>query len=970
MDAAAAAIVDYSAEQRRAEQEEANLVKTYMAGGGHNGWMKGVGGTKADNVAPSGLHFAQIPQYATGLPSRACSTTSLNVAAEKASATKHSNDGNHSGLLGGNQKCKWGRRSRLRNLQCMLRQAAAEGFRLLQGAKKQERTGGTPAQSRSFLSGATATAAAVAASSSKDCSTEVAAAPVAAEQTYPGIPTAARKGRSIEGGVLVGEAAGADTSTLLLQRLAQGTQLLAKELDEHIRSFAHAVIPSCKGFLAARMKRRALRPWRRAAVALREKKQQQKQQGEGQRKIICLSSKALGRAYSDNSSAFVAASPGAEEAESRRRSQLLLKEELRRRVYEQLEARAADRQSQPSGESAGGTGEPSGNERQQGRVRVFKTGFDSDPPSSHGSYETATDFESSESAPTEAYVSPSSSCSSTSRSSSRSSSSSRASSNDDDRSGQAPSRVAAVGNPSILTQAAASSRRCYSRASNSAAAEEPALPPGTGTTTADATYAAAPLEPTSLRQYSDELHRRRSKRPDFQWVAAYSKQQHGGSEAAVRKGRRRHVALSISSERGPLRQQLEKFERSRDQQGQAALRQDSASSLRIMQQRRGLEKGSVGSIDLEAYRAQSFVSEKGTLDSLPDSDCCEPSSTLDPVGELPLLVSPPLRAIKRRIRRHSNPYEGMASSNCESIAALIESLAPSREPALVGHMKRDPAAAAAEGWTDVTALASPTATEAASGDCYTYTEGGGDAPALMAKGGAQGGVSARMQQLYASCLQRARSSFLSGKRQHLNGNLLHLREASGVPEAPAVASASAAQIHVEAPIVTSPAEIHPTKSSTSHVTRSSPVVGKAPGPGGVPLPDARTSSAASSVVIPPLPHPAPTFAGEGSPLKVSETAAGAPGDKGRKFIESKEHGMMLDIDYDQVSRNWGATNNTATGPPVSVYSGFTFRQGPADDWLQAREGTIRGYRFDCWSWWCCFAAAGPTGDGLQPDNRG
>ncbi|KAL8434524.1 hypothetical protein Efla_000040 [Eimeria flavescens] len=889
VDAAAAAFVNYEDQQRMAQKEEANLVKSYMAGGGHQGWMT-TGNQLANNVAPSGLQFNAMPQHAAQVPSRDCSTSSLKAKLNWTKLQQKKPDPQPAAFGSVKQRWKNGVRSKLRSVHRMLEQVASEGCRLLQSIKKDQRAGKAAAESRSFHSGTTA-AAAAAGALGKDCGNP-SAMPKGATSSPLEKQTESPQGRPIEGGVILGEGTGPDTSTLLLQKLTKDSQLIAKELDEHIRSIGRSALPSFRGLLASRQKQQALRPWRRAtAFAAAVKKQEQKdQRRKDNSRVMSLSTNGFNHKY-NSGSPCLAEAPTSDGVELRRRAQLVLKEELRRRVYEQMEARAAERQAQSTSWRAQNTGGATeGGEGEGQLLRVFKEGFDTDPPSSHRSYETASEFESSESAPTEAYVSPSSDSSSSSRNSSRVSNSSRLSG---------------------CSRASTSDLRKELSSPNYETLRKMATVRAAANTAAE----AASFESDMGRQTSAEQRRKSKRRADFKWVAAYADQMQGGRATAVGQRRQRHIALSLEHESEPLGEQM-KNSGSQGTLGQmnAPSSHVETSSRRTPPQRS--RKGSTATIDLEADRAESFVSEKGTLDSLPDSDCCEPSAMCSP-QQFPVLISPCRSSFRRRFRRGSTRSDRIAS-NCESIAELLKSALSEEELSTVRDSREPPTDAAERN----EALPAPAGARQPR-DSTNATVDGRDYQSVMAKHGARGAVSERMLQLYEACVQRARSSYLPKVVPLFNESRSRQQGTSAGRGVTAGSGGKSAGFNARVPVGHSTACVR----SNSRVSEL----------------QMRSESADSCIPAWMFPvevdnhkeghSPISCLVGAHSskfaPLISSESGAviGSEEGQGPKFTKSKLHGMMMDIDYDQVNRKMAANDSAPSGPPPAppgmVYNPLT-----------------------------------------------
>ncbi|KAL8433568.1 hypothetical protein ACSSS7_003787 [Eimeria intestinalis] len=892
VDAAAAALVDYEAEQRRAQRDEANLVKSYMAGGNHHGWM-GLTGNRVDNVAPSGLQFSSVPQYAAGVPSRDCSSTSLGAASkgsESLHATTRSSPKTSSNT---NTKHRWkkGARSRLRNVHRMLEQVTTEGLRLLQGIKKRERSGKALAENRSFSAGITAAAAA----NGAECNNLTWSA--STQRKPMGARSEVYNGRLIEGGVVPGNASGPDTSTILLQKLARESQLLAQELDEHIRSIGRATLPSYRRYLVDRQKQRALRPWRRAAAAAAQgrKQQQAKKQSKDDGRVVSLSTKGFRHAYSHGGGDQADALSVSEGAEKKRRAQLMLKEELRRRVYEQMEARAAERHDQETTQRNHVEERPSiARVHEDGQSRVFKEGFDSDPPSSHGSYQTASECESSESAPTEAYVSPSSDSGSSSRCSSRCSDSSKVSdcsraSTADIHKGLSPSDVQTP---------------CKMAVSGFAE----------NASDAGSSFALAAQVTCSVRKKTKG-------RPEFQWVAAYPEGKQDG--LTVIKGRRgqRHVALSVaSSSRDFLRGQRETSEGQQGQQDVTTSCQDAEASSSSHQPCTGAGE-SEASNHLEADRTQSFISEKGTLDSLPDSDCCDPFASCCP-EEFPMLVASPSTPFRRRFRRRSFHVDRIANDNSREVVCALFGAADSEQPLPSG---KDLSTRSVATRRQSNVAASSTGVTESHGSSRV-TEDRSKSPPVMAKQGLRGAVSERMQQLYTACLQRARSSYAPGKR--LQRDVSHLGQCGTLAMSQAAADArETRRLHADAPLppsATSP--LRDRNASERHENAQGAGLHR-PAQEGKPSPSLPVSSSSEFPSLGSLRGGAHIQKARKISTEVMPAGRGARGAYGPKFSRSKLHGMMMDIDYDQVNRKMAANNSSASGPPPApagmVYNPLT-----------------------------------------------
>lgn len=898
IDAATAALVDYEAERRRAEQEEAKLVKGYMVGGGNSGWIDKAKKTPGgEGVINSGFRFSTTPQNAAGIPSRSSSVASFNSSARAQRTQDFLNHGCNKGAAHRTETPRESRRCRLRKLQCMLRQTAAEGFRLLCGEKKHQLTGQAEAEMRSFFSGATAAAAAAA--SGKGCNTDALRAPVTNNTSVD-----ASAGIAASGGVSVEHAAGQDTSTHLLRSLAQGCQILAQELDQHIRRSGLQPFLFGKTFVSMWMKRRAGVPWRRTATSMKQKERRKKRQYE-------FAKPPTGKLHfahavvGGKTSRFAGAAGG--EADEPKHAHLLLKEELRRKVYEQMEARAATVQAQQVNEEASAMWVPTDGGGTVTQMRVFKKGFDSEPPSSHGSYQTASECESSDSVPTEAYVSPSSSA----RSSSRGSNSSRLS----------------------------SERASVEEFMNDVTSDESAAPLGRyGSTTTFETLCGkenTPSDASSERKRSNhtsasrninELRERRIKGAKFQWLAGYSAEEQEREATVMRQQQKSHVALAINSgKRQPLQQQVEAGGRLHQLEGKPLVR----STLPV--QRRGQRKsegGSVESVDLEALRAQSFTSERGTLDSLPESDLCEPLPSSHQDRQKAFGVSS-VSTLKRRVlRNRDNCVSRRASSSCESITALAESSVPATKSAPPDYIEVLSKASEER----VTALAEATSSaerreaepQVACMDNETKT------CHYMAEGGSWTGVSIRMKEAYASCLHKARRSFLPGNFHSATTSAV----ASGRTENPpgAVAAAlkgpaapHAGRLHAPRDVIvpcfaTSRSKDSKSSSHVSHVTYTDPTPRMLLA---FALFSAGTSSlrnGASAVSPPAIPVnriPSQNLVKEGHCVRESATRVGKRREKAVKFETDEEHGMMLDIDYDQVQRNWNSSENTVSGPPVS-----------------------------------------------------
>ncbi|KAL8453464.1 hypothetical protein Emag_001837 [Eimeria magna] len=892
VDAAAAALVDYETEQRRVQKEEANLVKSYMAGGNHHGWM-GLTGNRVDNVAPSGLHFSAVPQYAAGVPSRDCSSTSLGAASkgtEFVQGTPRSSP-KASSNISIKQGWKKGARSRLRNVHRMLEQVTKEGLRLLQGIKKRERSGKAPAENRSFFSGITAAAAAA---NGGECNTWTASA--SAERKPISAHSEVHNGRLVEAGVVAGDASGPDTSTILLQKLARESQLLAQELDEHIRSIGRATLPSYRRFLAERQKQRALGPWRRAAAFAQGRKQQQaKEQSKGGGRVVSLSTKGFRHAYIGSSRECSAAASVSEGAEEKRRAQLVLKEELRRRVYEQMEARAAERQDQEMTQQGQMKEKPTVCRGPKGgQSRTFREGFDSDPPSSHGSYQTASDCESSESAPTEAYVSPSSDSSSSSRCSSRCSDSSRVS--DCSRASTAD-----------IQQALSSMDVHTSKTSAFSFAD--------GAPEAGLSFGLAAQECASLRKKNKGL-------PEFEWVAAYPEQKQ--DSLGLTSGRRghRHVALSVApSSSDPLLEQLETFEGQHRQED--LMKCQNAEALPSNSRPLTGAEESDASNDLEADRTQSFDSEKGTLDSLPDSDCCDPPASGLP-EVFPMLIASPTTPSKRRFRRKSLRVNRRADAKSKELVDALLETADSRRPLPSRKNLSGPSAAATRQSEASASAAGVTESQGSS----QVTEDRNEPLLVMAKQELRGAVSERMQQLYAASLQRARSSYAPGKRLQWDVSHLRGRETSARSQA-AADSRETPRLHAGVPLF--PIATCPFRDRNSCEAHEN-----AEGAGSHEPESAQEGKQLSSGLV----NSYSGFSSLGSLrenthiLKAGKVSAelmsagrGAEGGNRPKFSRSKLHGMMMDIDYDQVNRNMAANNSSTSGPPPApagmVYNPLT-----------------------------------------------
>lgn len=890
VDAANAAMVDYDAEQRRAEQEEARLVKGYMAGGGHTGWFNGVkGASGGDHVAPSGLRFSVEPQSAAGIPCRSCSNASFELPAKTDRAKEQpSTKACSRGAALGTKGHRGNKRHTLKALQRMLQQAAAEGFRLLQIAMKQQRAGKATAENRSFFAGTTA-AAAAAANGSNYCSVDASPTPVVTDSH-----SKTTKAKPRKGGVSLEKVAGQDTSMQLLQSLAQCSQELAKELDEQIRKARGRIFPYVRTPLLSRVKRRAVLSWRRSARNRKHGKRQNREAQSTMRAASCKHSLHSLAGISRNT--FESAS-SSKETNERKRAQLLLKEELRRKVYEQMEARAATVQAQQASAEAteiAASAENGGHDTTR-QSRVFKTGFDSEPPSSHGSYDTASEYESSDSAPTEAYVSPSSSSrSSSKRSSSRSSSEGELVEEilNDHTSAEPKKDLHATG------------RDQHPSRSSSIATAETTARRAKGESSSDASTDSTGSDQASFRLLS-KSSRRESKKAGFQWLAGYSAKQQSRQFEAARRRRKPYFAVSMTDPvRKPLQQHWEDAEDFH--QAIKKAQNHSPSAVQLAHGNKSVLESPEG-VDLEAQRAGSFVSERGTLDSLPDSDVCEPSAACQPGQELPLLVSPPLTTLKRRIRSSSNNLDGNASrgaTSCESLAAFVESLAPAEDPVAADCIQLRSREA------QTPQKNAPINTEKRSKEFHCVVpEYGEEVLPSMATGGLDGGISARMQQAYASSLQRARNSVLSGSMRHATATLVSSTKAKWSASSLAAlanrnADPSLVLTRLPAGSRSSNGAINSNRCG-SHAAFENPAVGPLPDSSDCPNPAKSSPSGNSS-------HQTRRPAGEQlrgeAYARVTEKKA---------FMTAKEHGMMLDIDYDQANRDWNSSRNAGSGPPVS-----------------------------------------------------
>lgn len=755
VDAATAALVDYEAERRRAEQEEAKLVKGYMVGGGNSGWIDKAKKTPGgEGVINSGFRFSTTPQNAAGIPSRSSSVASFNSSARAQRTQDFLNRGCNNGAAYRTKPPRESRRCRLRKLQCMLRRTAAEGFRLLCGEKKHQLTGQAEAETRSFFSGATAAAAAAA--SSKDCNTDALRAPVTNNTSIDG-----SAGRAVSGGVSVEHAVGQDTSTHLLRSLAQGCQILAQELDQHIRSSGLQPFLFGKTFVSMWMKRRAGVPWRRTATSMKQKKRRKKRQYEFAKPPT--GKLHFAHAVVGGKTSRFACDASSGEADEPKHAHLLLKEELRRKVYEQMEARAATVRTQQVSEEASDMWVHTTGGGTVTQLRVFKKGFDSEPPSSHGSYQTASEYESSDSVPTEAYVSPSSSA----RSSSRGSNSSKLS-------GERASEEEFLSDVTPDESAAPLGRYGSTTTFETLCGKE--------NTASDASSEQKRSKHTSASRNVNELREGRVKEAKFQWLAGYSAEEQEREATVMRQQQKSHVALAINSgKRQSLQQHVEAVGRFHQLEGKYLVH--STLPVHRRGQRKG-EGGSVESVDLEALRAQSFTSERGTLDSLPESDLCEPLPSSHQDRQNPLVVSS-ISTLKRRILRNRDNCVSRASGSCESITALAESSVPATKSAPADYIE----------------MLSKTSEErvAALTEATSSAEGRGAEPQVacmdnetktcqyMAEGGSWTGVSVRMKEAYASCLQKARRSFLSGNFRSATASVV----ASGRTENPPGALAAA-----------------------------------------------------------------------------------------------------------------------------------------------------------------------------------
>lgn len=900
VDAASAAMVDYDTEQRRAEQEEARLVKGYMAGGGHVGWFNGPKRSSGgDHVAPSGLRFSVEPQNAACLPCRSCSGASFELPSKTDRADKnHSNKALQMGSASGAKK-RWGNRRRtLKALQRMLQQAAAEGFRLLQAAKKQQQAGKATAENRSFFAGTTA-AAAVAASGSNYCNGDPSTAP-----GVPGFSTKTTKAQPMKGAVSVENVAGQDTSTHLLESLAQCSQQLANELEEHILNSGGHLFPSTKNLLSSRVKRSPMRPWCRLVATARKRKQGNKKHQQG-----LSSMPSIGNIQSPHSQACgtnnIFESVGSsEEMSERKRAHLLLKEDLRRKVYERMEARAATLQAEQAiaeGTANGLVGERAGHASSR-QSRIFRMGFESDPPSSHGSFDTASEYGSSDSAPTEAYVSPSSN----SRSSSRRSSCSRSTSE-----GELVEEVHHDSTEEETRKQLHAGRgkhpsRCSSIATAETAArrakEESASDTSTGSSTSDQPSLCLHRKPG----------RRQSSQAGFQWLAGYAAEQKSRHLEAMRRQRKPYVTVAMANPEGTLLQQ-----ECEEAEGLHQAKEEAQNHSPRVQPAHGTGSslGSSESVDLEAHYAGSIESERGTLDSLPDSDVCESSAGCQTNPWRPLHVYPPLEKVKRRIRSSSNNDSNNVSrrpNSWESILEVTESFPSKKATASADHIElrsrrteqKDAAGGGErtnEEWRSIKFRS------------VIGKDAEKEAISSMATGRLKGGISERMQQAYASSLQRARNSVLAGSIRHATATLLSLKGAKGSAnsEAPASAGLHTAEPSHISTRVHGPSQSRNVSSGTnssgncrSRVTLENPAV--------VSLSNASENinsaavSASGSSSHPRRP---------GVDRIPGEASAGET-DK-RLFMTTKEHRMMLDIDYDQANRDWASTRNAGAGPPVS-----------------------------------------------------
>ncbi|OEH75123.1 C2 domain-containing protein [Cyclospora cayetanensis] len=870
VDAAAAAMVDYLTEQRRKDQEDEKLMKGYMAGGGGSSWMNLMRRGNEDNIAPSGLQFRQAPRNAAEPPSRSCSIKSFKACEHEAGGEGGSqlSDANRSGVAAaGSRARRIRKRDRLKRLQTMLQKAASDGFRLLQGTKKQQREGTDLAESRSFYAGATAAAAVV--TSSKGCSAD--AMPPSTPPLVPNasIPTGRPKGNTIQGGVVVEDMTGPDTSTQLMQRLAEGSQLLAEELNEHIRNLGSSMPSPRKSLVASQIKRRALGPWRRAVEAVRKHRQEKKRQPSSHGRAAGLNGGVGSRVCAGGSytgsprDSLVPAS--SEPSDQRKRAHLRLKEELRRRVYEQMEARAAAHWVDEGVVCAEKNVRSPDDEETQGLMRIFKAGFDSNPPSSHGSYETASEY-------------------------------------------------------------ASSDRDRHSRDSSIATAEASCVYADAATTRNTSTDTAGSGVEAALSS-SDGMGRKSKVNSGFKWVAAYETEQKETRAGAARHRRHRDVVLSVATPEESLQQQMKLYERPQlsapDSSGVASLDESAEEQQRSVH-------SSSAKFDLEANRAQSFISEKGTLDSLPESDCCERSVADERAYELPWLVSPPVSTLKRRMRRKYGDSSSKAASSCESIAALIESFALPKKAAPSAFANKQLNDKARVFPDEADTAPSPVEAEGPSVLTQKDAEEGPDAASLMATGNSKNGISERMQQVYASCLQRAKNSLPSGKAycRALSLSAPAFKRSITLPKAGADSSQCSAASLVGAAAIPR-AEATRSEREGSNFSSSSSVTLENAGSDATastpmdPVSTGATAVSALSVAAtssaPAAPHSSAT---EGVPAPSSLRATGAaPTRRGPLFTACKDHEMMLDIDYDQPSPE-GMIYNPLTGTNEYDYAPY------------------------------------------------
>ncbi|CDJ30589.1 LOW QUALITY PROTEIN: uncharacterized protein EMH_0006870 [Eimeria mitis] len=239
---------------------------------------------------------------------------------------------------------------------------------------------------------------------------------------------------------------------------------------------------------------------------------------------------------------------------------------------------------------------------------------------------------------------------------------------------------------------------------------------------------------------------------------------------------------------------------------------------------------------------------------------------------------------------NANGDASRGASSCESIAALIESLAPAEATATADSIQMQ--YREKDKQKDLAGVDEPTNREARSNELHPgATEQGNEVLSSMAAGGPKGGISTRMQQAYASSLQRARGD---QREEYLHGTNGSANATASSYAGPARGDANSSRVSTKSQALQ--------RSSKGNRGASS-------GSG--------CSKQAAREKLPEIEN----RASERLPGVSAETT------EDRAFVTSKEHGMMLDIDYDQANRDWNSAKNATSGPPPApegmVYNPLT-----------------------------------------------